>query len=100
MSNKATTTTTIKCLLESGKTVTLTAADCAAIFNAAARRRLIAVSVEGIPSGFTELWSEDCCAVAQEGQSGDDEVVLVVNAADWVCGTPVKKAKKPKRVKK
>ena len=100
MSNKATTTTTIKCLLDSGKTVTLSAADCAAIINAAARRRMIAVSVEGFPAGYEGVWSEDCCALSQEAENGDEEVAVFVNAANWVCATPLKKAKKAKGAKK
>jgi len=92
------TTTKLECELSSGKTIDLTADDCAAILNAMARRRMLCVYAEAIPAGYSELWSEECCAWRQAGESGDDEVILAFNAAEFVCATPAKKA--PVRRKK
>jgi len=97
VSNKATTTTTIQCKLSSGKVVTLNAADCEAILNALARRKMLTVNIEGIPSGYTEIWTENCYAISAVG---DDEVTLVANATDFISAVPVVKAKKKGAVKK
>lgn len=93
----ATTTTTIRCKLTGGKTVDLTTEDCAVILNAMARRRVLCVYAEDIPAGYSEVWSEECCAWQQTGESGDDEVILAVNAAEFVCATPVEKKKPAKK---
>lgn len=97
-----TTTTKLTCELASGKKVDLTADDCVAILNAMARRRMLTVMAEDIPDGYSEVWSEECCAWKRGGE-GDDEIILAVNAADFVCATPTKKAtakrKKPAKKK-
>lgn len=94
----ATTTTKIRCELTSGKTVELTTEDCAVILNAMARRRILCVMAEDIPAGYSVIWSQECCAWQQTGESGDDEVILAVNAAEWVCADPVQKKKPAKKV--
>lgn len=96
---KVTTTTKLQCKLASGKTIDLTTDDCAAILNAMARRRMLCVFAEDIPAGYSEIWSEECCAWPQTGESGDDEVILAVNAAEFCCATPVK-AKPPRPAKR
>ena len=90
MASKVTTTTMLQCKLANGKTIDLTTDDCAAIINAMARRRMLCVYAENIPVGYSEIWSEECCAWQQAGESGDDEVILAFNAAEFVCATPVK----------
>lgn len=101
MASKVTTTTKLQCKLANGKTIELTTDDCAAIVNAMARRRMLCVYAEDIPAGYSEIWSEECCAWQQTGESGDDEVILAVNAAEFCCATPVEvKAKKKPAVKK
>lgn len=99
---KVTTTTKLQCKLASGKTIDLTTEDCAAILNAMARRRMLCVYAEDVPAGYSEIWSEECCAWQQTGESGDDEVILAVNAAEFVCATPAEKkaAKKKPAAKK
>ena len=99
---KVTTTTKLQCKLASGKTIDLTADDCVAILNAMARRRMLCVYAEDVPAGYSEIWSEECYAWQQTGESGDDEVILAVNAAEFVCATPAKKvpAKRKKAAKK
>ena len=93
---KVTTTTKLQCKLASGKTIDLTTDDCAAILNAMARRRMLCVFAEDIPAGYSEIWSEECCAWQQTGESGDDEVILAVNTAEFCCATPVKVSEKKK----
>jgi hypothetical protein len=99
---KVTTTTKLTCKLTGGKTVDLTTEDCALILNAMARRRMLCVMAEDVPAGYSVIWSEECCAWQQTGESGDDEVILAVNAAEFVCATPVEKktAKKKTAAKK
>ncbi len=95
---KVTTTTKLTCKLTGGKTVDLTTEDCALIINAMARRRMLCVMAEDIPAGYSDIWSEECCAWRQTGESGDDEVILAVNAAEFLCANPVEK-KRPARKK-
>jgi hypothetical protein len=88
---EATTTVTIRCRLESGETVNLSAADCAAILNAMARRRMLTVSVENIPDDLAHLYSEELCAWADDDEDyeqddGDQLVVLSVDASNHTCG--------------
>jgi hypothetical protein len=99
---KVTTKTKLTCKLTGGKTIDLTTGDCVLILNAMARRRMLCVMAEDIPAGYSVVWSEECCAWQQTGESGDDEVILAVNAAEFVCATPVEKkpAKKKAAAKK
>ena len=91
------TTTKLTCTLANGKTVELTTEDCVAILNAMARRRMLCVMCEEIPAGYSDIWTEECCAWKYDGE-GDDCVVLAANTGDFVSATPVqKKAKKTTR---
>jgi len=83
-----TTNTTIHCRLESGETAVLTVADCCQIINAMARRHLLDVAVESIPADYSELWTDDVCAVHNDESDGDAVVILFANAADFNCATP------------
>ena len=96
---RVTTTTKLTCTLAGGKTIELTSRDCAAVLNAMARRRMLCVMAEEIPAGYSVVWSDECCAWSQTGESGDDEVVLAVNAAEFVCATPAAKKKAAKKRK-
>jgi hypothetical protein len=99
---EVTTTTTIRCRLECGETVNLSAADCAAILNAMARRRMLNVSVENIPDDLAHLYSEELCAWADddedyENDAGDQIVILSVDAGNHTCGILREKAKNKKK---
>jgi hypothetical protein len=89
-------TTTLTCELSNGKTIQLTADDCAAILNAMARRRMLCVMCEDIPAGYSDLWTEECCAWRYEGE-GDECVVLAANTAEFTEATPVQKKKVAKK---
>lgn len=90
----ARTTTTISYTNDDGLEIELTAEDCAAILNAMARSKMLDVSVESIPAEAEDLWSDDCCALAsgEDGEGGDDKVVLFVDCSSFSCLTPRKKA--------
>lgn len=92
-------TTTLTCELASGKDVDLTAEDCVAIINAMARRRMLCVMCEDIPAGYSNIWTEECCAWRHDGE-GDECVVLAANTADFTEATPVQKKKATKKVAK
>lgn len=96
---EATTKTTIQCTLASGKAVTLTADDCAAILNAMARRRMLCVMCEDVPAGYSDIWTEECCAWIHDGR-GDECVILAANTAEFVEATPIVKKKAPAKRKK
>lgn len=85
------TTTKLTCTLANGKTVELTAGDCAAIINAMARRRMLTIACEDVPPGYSHVWSDECCAWG--GEEGSDDVTIAVNAADYVYAEPIVKAK-------
>lgn len=93
------TTTTLKCELASGKSVELTTEDCVAILNAMARRRMLCVMCEDIPAGYSDIWTEECCAWKYDGE-GDECVVLAANTADFTEATPVAKKTAKKVAKK
>lgn len=93
------TTTKLECTLANGKTVVLTADDCVAILNAMARRRMLCIMAEDIPAGYSDIWSEECCAWKHEGD-GDECVLLAVNAAEFVEASPVVKKKTAKKAAK
>ena len=95
---EVTTETTIRCQLANGEQAELTMRDCAQIINAMARRHLLEVCLEEIPSGFESLWTKDCCAVARDTNDDDlDEgVMLFANCDEFVAATP----RQPKRAKK
>lgn len=87
------TTTKLTCKLASGKTVELTADDCVAIVNAMARRRMLCVMCEDIPAGYSDIWTDECCAWKYEGV-GDECVLLAANTAEFNSATPIVKKKK------
>ena len=93
------TTTKLECTLANGKAVTLTADDCVAILNAMARRRMLCIMAEDIPAGYSDIWTEECCAWKQEG-AGDECVLLAANAADFTEASPVVKKKPAKKAAK
>lgn len=94
------TKTTLSCKLANGKQVELTAEDCAAIVNAMARRRMLCVMCEGVPQGYSDIWTEECCAWTHDGE-GDECVILAANTAEFTEASPiVKKAAKKKAAKK
>ena len=94
----ATTETTIRCQLANGEQAELTMKDCAQIINAMARRHLLEVCLEEMPSEYESLWTEECCAVARDTNDDDlDEgVMLFANCGEFVAATP----RPPKRSKK
>lgn len=96
---KVTTTTKLQCKLASGKTIDLTTEDCAAILNAMARRRMLCVMCEDVPAGYSDIWTEECCAWKHDGD-GDECVILAVNAAEFIEATPVEKKTAKKAAKK
>lgn len=95
-----TTKMTMQCKLANGKSITLTTEDCVQILNAMARRRLLTVMAEDVPQGYSEIWSDECCAWNQPTEAGEDEIILAVNTADFVCATPAKARPAKKASKK
>lgn len=95
------TKTTLACTLANGKQVELTAEDCAAILNAMARRRMLCVMCEDVPQGYSDIWTEECCAWTHDGE-GDECVVLAASTSEFSEASPIvtKVAKKKKAVKK
>jgi hypothetical protein len=92
---EATTTTTIRCHLENGEAASLTAADCAAILNAMARRRMLTVWVENIPDDLIVLHGEELCAWVRDEDEGEDEgVTLCVDGGITTFGITRDKPKK------
>jgi hypothetical protein len=95
------TTTTIRCLLDDGREMTLTAEDCASILNAMARSKLLEVIVAEPPAGeFTAIYGNECCAWSQTSdEDEDDRVYLEVDASRYtgfVRAEPVKPKKRRK----
>lgn len=88
------TNTTIQYTLQDGKKITLTTGDCAEIINALARRRLLSINIESIPADYEDIWTQECCAIDGEDEAGDAEIVICVNATDFLTATPRKKKKK------
>lgn len=84
------TKTKLTCELASGKKVELTTEDCVAILNAMARRRMLCVMCEDIPAGYSDIWTEECCAWRYDGE-GDECIVLAANTAEFTEATPVQK---------
>jgi len=100
MISKATTQTKLTCVLANGKTAELTLDDCVAILNAMARRHMLCVLCEEIPSGYSEIWTEECCAwKGGTGDECDECVMLSANTATYVVATPIVK-KVAKKVSK
>lgn len=98
MISKATTQTKLTCVLSNGKTAELTLDDCVAILNAMARRHMLCVTCEEIPAGYSEIWTEECCA--WKGGTGDECVMLSANTASFVVATPIVKKAAKKVAKK
>jgi hypothetical protein len=97
MISKATTQTKLTCVLANGKTAELTLDDCVAILNAMARRHMLCVSCEAIPAGYSDIWTEECCA--WKSSVGDECVMLSADTASFAEATPIVK-KVAKKVSK
>ena len=100
-----TTRVTMHCKLDNGESITLTPEDCVQVLNAMARRGMLTVMAENVPQGYSDIWSDDCCAWKQQNEAGEDEIVLSVNNANFACAVPVesrtaKKASKQATKKK
>lgn len=95
------TTTTIRCLLDDGREMTLTAEDCAGILNAMARAKMLEVIVAEPPQGeFSAVFCDECCAWARTADEDEDErVYLEVDASRHTGAVPVEPVK-PKRRRK
>lgn len=95
------TTTTIRCLLDDGREMTLTAEDCAGILNAMARAKMLEVIVAEPPQGeFAAIYADECCAWARTADEEEDErVYLEVDASRYIGAVPVEPVK-PKRRRK
>lgn len=95
------TDTTIRCILDDGREMTLDAEDCATLLNAMARSRLLEVMIVNIPdSNYAAIDSDECVAWAMTGDdadNGDSRVYLEVDAGRFTCATP---REKPKRRRK
>jgi hypothetical protein len=94
----ATTETTIRCQLENGDEAELTMKDCAQIINAMARRHLLDVCLEELPSDYESLWTQQCVAVARDMKDEyiDEGVMLFANCEDFTSATP-RPAKRSKK---